>query len=60
MAANKTQKLQNLNRKIDRNVYCCSFEGICETHGNACYATAPAMKPEVDCTSAQIFVGSSK
>ena len=30
MAANKTQKLQNLNCKIDCDVYCCSFEVMCD------------------------------
>ena len=29
MTANKTEKLQNLNCKIDRDVYCCSFK-ICD------------------------------
>ena len=30
MTANKTGKLQKLNRKIDRDVYCCSFKVICD------------------------------
>ena len=30
MATNKTQKLQNLNCKIDCDVYCCSFEVMCD------------------------------
>ena len=31
-----------------------------ETLATQPHKTTPAMKPEVDCTSAQLFVGSSK
>ena len=39
MATNKTYKLKNLNCKIDREVYCCSFQVICDfPKSSQCFA----------------------
>ena len=43
MTANKTQKLQNLNCKIDRDVYCLSFKVICDFQ----YPQSPLEVPPV-------------
>ena len=43
MNAIKTQKLQNLNCKIDHDVYCCSFKVICDFQ----YPQSPLEVPPV-------------